>query len=263
MKKQITYEGKSIHYSVYGEGEPVVLVHGFAEDSTVWRNQVPFLQQEFTLIIPDLSGSGSSEMVPDMSIEGLAEVIYETMQAENIDSCPVIGHSMGGYITLALAEKYRNHVSAIGLFHSSAFADSEEKKTNRQKGISFIKEHSAQEFLKTMIPTLFAPQTKEKMPAIIREQLAGIHNFSPEALVSYYEAMMSRPDRTEILRKATVPVMFMIGKADAAVPAADSLKQAHLPEISYIHMLTDSGHMGMLEEPEKTNTLLKKFLTEN
>jgi pimeloyl-ACP methyl ester carboxylesterase len=260
MKKLLKYQDASIYYDVIGEGRPVVLVHGFGEDREVWRKQSASLSGEFKLIIPDLPGTGESEMTGDMSIEGMAEVIHAVMVAENTGPCPVIGHSMGGYITLALAEKYPDQCTAIGLFHSSAFADSEEKKASRRKGMAFIKEHSAQEFLKTMIPTLFAPAEKGEKQEFIGEQLARIHNFSADTLVSYYQAMIDRPDRTGVLRKSTVPVMFMMGKSDAAVPVEDSLKQCHLPGISYIHMLYQSGHMGMLEEAEKSNTLLKEFL---
>ena len=263
MKKLLKYLSRSVHYDVIGNGTPVVLVHGFGEDRSVWRRQVEFLSGDFKLIVPDLPGSGASELVPDMSIEGMAAVINEIMEAEAVNSCPVIGHSMGGYITLALADKYPGRLDAIGLFHSSAFADSEEKKATRRKGMAFIKEHSAQEFLKTMIPTLFAPANREEKQDLIGEQLSGIHNFSADTLVSYYQAMIDRPERTGILSKATVPVLFMMGKEDAAVPVEDSLKQCHLPEISYIHMLYNSGHMGMLEETERSNTLLKSFLEDN
>ena len=86
---------------------------------------------------------------------------------------------MGGYITLAFAEKYPGQLSALGLFHSSAFADSEEKKAIRRKGIDFIKQHGAFEFLKTSTPNLFSPQTKDEHPELIDEQLATIHNFVP------------------------------------------------------------------------------------
>ena len=169
---------------------------------------------------------------------------------------------MGGYILLALMEKYWNQVSAFGLFHSSAFADNEEKKATRRKGIEFINQHGAFEFLKTTTPNLFSPQTKDEKPELISEQVARLDNFSPTALVSYYEAMMQRPDRTEVLRKATVPVLFIMGKYDAAVPVEDGLKQCHLPEKSYIHILQQSGHMGMLEEPGNSSRFLEEFLLE-
>ena len=260
MNKQLLYQTKKIFYRIIGEGNPVILIHGFGEEAEVWNNQVEFLQNKFQLIVPDLPGSGQSEIIDDMSMEGMAEVIHSILHEENIEACPVIGHSMGGYITLAFAEKYWNHVSAFGLFHSSAFADSEEKKAIRRKGIEFINQHGAFEFLKTATPNLFSPQTKDERPDLIDKQVAAAHNFSPAALVSYYEAMVKRPDRTNILQKATLPVLFIMGKYDNAIPQEDGLQQCHLPEKSYIHVLQKSGHMGMLEEADESNRILEKFL---
>lgn len=260
MNKEFLYNGKKIYYRSIGNGHPVMLVHGFGEDGTVWRNQIEFLKDKFKLIVPDLPGSGQSELIDDMSMEGKAEVLHSIIHEEDINSCPVIGHSMGGYITLALASAYPNHINAFGLFHSSSFADTEEKKATRRKGIENIRQHGAIEFLNTMIPNLFGKPIKDEKPELIDEQIALSHNFLPKALVSYYQAMIQRPDRTDLLRKTTVPVLFIIGKYDAAVPPEDSLKQSHLPEKSYIHLLQYSGHMGMLEEAELCNKYLEKFL---
>ena len=260
MNKEIQITGKKIFYRVTGEGNPVMLVHGFGEDGTVWNNQVDFLKDKFRIIIPDLPGSGKSELIENSSIEDMAEVLHQIIHEEDIDHCVMIGHSMGGYITLAFAEMYWNHLTAFGLFHSSAYADSKEKITTRQKGIEFINEHGAFAFLKTATPNLFSPLTKAENPGLIDKQINSLDNFSPAALVSYYEAMISRPDRTAILLQATVPVLFIIGKYDNAVPPEDSLQQCHLPEKSYIHMLNRSGHMGMLEEPQQSNQILEKFL---
>ena len=262
MNKHLLYQHKKIFYRITGSGKPVILIHGFGEDGEIWNNQVQFLKNNFQLIIPDLPGSGQSEMIDDMSIEGMAEVIHSIIHEENIESCPVIGHSMGGYITLALMESYWNHISAFGLFHSTAFADNEEKKATRRKGIQFIKQHGAFECLKIATPNLFSSITKDEKPELIDKQVSGLHNFSPTVLVSYYKAMMQRPDRTGILRKAVVPVLFIMGKYDAAVPVEDGLKQCQLPEKSYIHILLQSGHMGMLEEPDNSNLILEKFLLE-
>ncbi len=260
MNKTFQYQHKKIAYRIIGSGSPVMLVHGFGEDGQVWRNQIDSLKEKFCLIIPDLPGSGQSELIDDMSMDGMAEVLHAIIHEEDIDRCTVIGHSMGGYITLALAEKYWNHLNAFGLFHSSSFADSEEKKTTRRKGIDFINQHGAFEFLKTATPNLFSQQTKDEKPELVDEQIALLHNFLPQALVSYYEAMIQRPERTEILQQTTVPVLFIIGKYDAAIPPEDSLQQSHLPEKSYIHLLQHSGHMGMLEEPVECNQILEKFL---
>jgi pimeloyl-ACP methyl ester carboxylesterase len=260
MTKEILYEGKKIVYNTEGSGKPVFLLHGFGELSDVWRHQADVLKNNYTLIIPDLPGSDRSEMLSDRSMEGMAEAIHAILHEENIDTCTMIGHSMGGYILLAFAEKYRNHLNAFGLFHSSAFADTEEKKATRRKGIEFIRQNGGFEFLKTATPNLFSPLTKDEHPQLIDEQIATLSNFSGEALVSYYESMINRPDRTELLRKATVPVLFVMGKYDVAVPMEDGLKQCHLPEKSYIHILQKSGHMGMLEEAEESNRVLENFL---
>lgn len=304
MNKELLYQNKKIFYRIIGNGKPVVLIHGFGEDGEIWKNQIEFLKNKFQLIIPDLPGSGQSEMIDDMSIEGMAEVIKTILDTEaplhpqqvsggTLDSdtsnkqhnfkipesqnpplegreafpsggggASIIGHSMGGYILLAFLEKYSGHVAAFGLFHSSAYADSEEKKATRRKGIEFIKQHGAFEFLKTATPNLFSPNSKEQIPNSIEEIINWGHNFSPAALVSYYEAMMQRPDRTELLQKAAVPVLFIMGKYDNAIPLEDGLQQCHLPEKSYIYVLRNSGHMGMLEEKNKCNEILEKFLLE-
>ena len=303
MNKELLYQNKKIFYRITGSGKPVILIHGFGEEAEVWNDQVEFLKNSFQLIIPDLPGSGQSEMIDDMSMEGMAEVIktiVETEASPELSSFPslnsgtseggaldshssettsvfansknpplegreavcIIGHSMGGYITLAFAEKYPEYGSAFGLFHSTAFADSDEKKTTRRKGIKFIKQKGAFEFLKTATPNLFSQQTKNENPELIEKQIASLNNFSSEALVSYYEAMMQRPDRTDVLRKAAVPVLFIMGKHDVAIPVEDGLKQCQLPEKSYFHILHQSGHMGMLEEPDKSNLILENFLLE-
>ena len=263
MEKIILYESKKIFYRSIGSGKPVMLVHGFGEDANVWDIQVDHLKDKFHLIIPDLPGSGKSEMISDMSIEGMAEVLHSIIHEEDIDTCTVIGHSMGGYITLALVEHYWNHVNAFSLFHSTAYPDTEEKKETRKKGIEFIQQHGAFEFLKTSTPNLFSPGTKSQTPTLVTDFISTLSGFSPDALIAYYNAMMARPDRTSVLKKTTNPVLFVTGIFDGAVPPDDVLKQCHLPEKSYIHVLKKSGHMGMMEEPEKANRILDEFLNEN
>ena len=263
MEKIILYQYKKIFYRSIGAGDPVMLVHGFGEDGNVWDKQVEYLKSKYHLIVPDLPGSGRSEMIDDMTMEGMAEVLHTIIHEENIDKCTVIGHSMGGYITLALVESYWNHVNAFGLFHSSAFADTEEKKETRKKGIEFIKQHGAFEFLKTSTPNLFSPNSKLQIPNSIDEFINSLKEFTSQALIAYYNAMMDRPDRTSILKNTKNPVLFIAGQHDNAIPINDVLEQCHLPEKSYIHVLKKSGHMGMMEEPEKANRILDEFLNEN
>src|SRR5215203_2348868 len=128
MTKTSKYQGKNLSYQVVGSGPTVVLIHGFGEDGNVWRNQILFLQHAFQLIIPHLPGSGSSDIIDDMTMEGLADSIHFILKEEDVKGCSMIGHSMGGYVTLAFAEKNPSLLESFGLFHSTAFADTEEKK---------------------------------------------------------------------------------------------------------------------------------------
>lgn len=260
MNKKIVFEGKKMFYRLYGSGKPVMLVHGFGETGEVWKNQISFFESKIQLIIPDLPGSGSSEMTDDMSMAGMAEVIKVILDKEAISHFVLIGHSMGGYIALAFAEKYPETIEKFCLFHSTAFADSEEKKATRKKGIAFIKEHGAFEFLKSTTPNLFSPVTKSKTPSLVDDFIQGLMNFSDQSLISYYEAMMKRPDRTSVLKNAEFPVQFILGKHDIAVPLEDGLKQSYLPGQSHIDILKESGHMGMLEEPGICNDILQRLL---
>ncbi len=269
MTKEIIFKNHRIYYRISGSGPLVMLLHGFGEDGEIWNGQVDFLKDSFRIIVPDLPGSGKSELIEDMSMEGMAEVIREIIDVETspkprpkegASNLSMVGHSMGGYIALAFAEKYPSYLNALGLFHSTAWADSEEKKATREKGIAFIEQHGGFEFLRTTIPNLFSQKTREEKPGIPARLLDSLHNFSDASLVSYYRAMMQRPDRTAILKKQALPMLFVIGEQDNAVPMTDSLQQCHLPEKSYIHILSESGHMGMLEEADKTNWLLSNFL---
>ena len=284
MQKHFQYQSANISYTVYGKGKPVVLLHGFGEDSSIWNEQVDFLKEHCLMIAPDLPGSGKSSLLslesgvrrlesstspdagfqtPDfISIDDYADCIHALLIHENITACILLGHSMGGYITLAFAEKYPALLTAFGLIHSTAFADSEEKKKTREKSIALIEEYGAMAFLKNTIPNLFGTKFKSEQPGKITALIEAGNTFSKEALQQYTRAMMLRPDRTHALISNRLPVIFVIGTEDIAAPPDDMIKQASLPNISYIHVLQDVGHMGMWEAPEKLNRQLLTFLSE-
>ena len=163
--KEIIFYNKKIFYKTEGNGKPVILIHGFAEDSSIWKHQIKALKENFYLIIPDLPGSGQSEMLEgEILIENYAEVIKAIADKElkdsNQNTCTIIGHSMGGYIALAFAEKHPELLNGLGLFHSTAYADDNAKKETRRKGIEFIKNNGVELFLKTTTPNLFSDTTK-------------------------------------------------------------------------------------------------------
>ena len=274
--KIILYNGSSIYYTVTGNGPRVVLIHGFGETGAIWKNQIYLLSASFQLIIPDLPGSGQSEFINNANIETYALVIKVILDAE-INSASelkqnsavtqknkvfftMIGHSMGGYIALAFAEKFSGYLNALGLFHSSAFADSEEKKIRRKKAIDFIALKGAFNFLKSSIPGLFTKTYMDDNTQEIENLIKKGEKFTNGALIQYYTAMCERPDRTKVIENFDGHFLFLIGQWDKAIPLQISLQQSHLPVQSYVDILALSAHMGLWEEIDKTNKILFQFL---
>jgi len=174
---------------------------------------------------------------------------------------------MGGYVTLAFAEKNESRLNAFSLFHSTAYPDSEEKKQTRLKSIDFIRKNGVEEFLKTSTPNLFAKgntsSENEVKSSMIKEIVETYKDFNPEALIAYYRAMMERPDRTQVLKNFTKPILFLLGREDTAVPYEQGLEQSKLPRKVETHTLQQSGHMGMWEEKDKSNRILEVFFKNN
>ena len=191
-----------------------------------------------------------------------AGCIYALLQHENIEGCIVLGHSMGGYIALALVEKYPHIIKGCGFVQSTAFADSEEKKKARAKGISTIEQYSSYAFIKSTTPGLFTEKYKATHAPEIESLISKGNSFSKAALQQYYKAMMLRGDKTSVLKNSTVPVLFIMGKEDKAAPMADVLQQAHMPHIAYIHIIADVGHMAMWEKGEEVNEYMFRFIEE-
>lgn len=261
MQKSFDYKGVSANYEITGQGEPVMLVHGFAEDGTIWRKQVDYLAKKFLLLIPDLPGSGTSGLNAAIkTIPEYADFLYALARNENLERLTLIGHSMGGYICLAFAEKYPSTLHALGLFHSTAFADSEEKINIRRKGIAFIELNGATAFIRQTTPNLFAEAFKKEYPEAVEEIINRYADFNPAALINYYEAMIARTDTTEVLRRFSRPVLFILGTEDNAVPLEQTLKLLSLPSLSSVHILPENGHMGMVEHTEESNRILESFL---
>lgn len=274
MQAFYQYNNLSVAYTKIGVGKVVVLLHGFGEDATIWNNQVDFLKAYFMVITIDLPGSGKSIMdisalaITDSllldhlsTIDFYATIVDALLVHLAVKKCTMLGHSMGGYITLAFAEMYTDKLEGFGLIHSTAYADNDEKKLNRQRGIQMMAQYGSYAFLKTTIPTLFTTNFKTNHPNVVEDLLEKGKLFNVVALQNYYRAMMNRIDRTAVLKNINLPVLFIIGTNDIAVPIKDSLQQSYMAKCSYIHLLENVGHMGMLEKPDVVNGYIKTFIS--
>lgn len=252
MQKLASYKNYEIAYQIKGKGATLVLLHGFGEDNRIWRKVYPSLINKYQVITIDTPGTGGSTLFndEDASLEEFARSFLQVLDDEKIDQAVVLGHSMGGYITLAFAELFPERLKGFGLLHSTAFADSEEKKVVRLRGIELMKAYGAFSFLKTTVPNLFAPENRQSSNKELAEQIEWAEVLDTKACTQYYGVMRERKDRTQVLAKAKVPVLFILGLHDIAAPYNDLLQQINLPAIAHVTLLQNSGHMGMLEEVE-------------
>lgn len=253
-----------IAYRKDGQGAPVMLLHGFGEDGSIWKHQAAKLAHAYQVVCPDLPGCGLSENMfqydPAPTMEKLADLVAAIADAESWNTFTLLGHSMGGYVTLAFAEKNPQRLNGFGLIHSTAFADSAEKKEIRKKSISFIQANGTQAFMETMIPGLYSETFRNLHIEIVREHIRESEGYRKEVLIAWYQMMMNRPDRSDILKQFSKPVLFVIGTEDKAVHLEDSLAQCYWPENNHVSILNGVAHMGMIEKPDEVTAIIKDFL---
>lgn len=256
----MSFNDQTIYYETQGEGFPLVFLHGFCEDSSLWETFVEPFKSEFQIVLIDLMGFGKSDVPKEATINYLAKAVKAVLEALKIEKCLMIGHSMGGYTTLAFAELFPEFLSGICLFHSHPFADSVMKQKSRKKIVSFINKHGSRPFLKQIIPSLFNENFKKNNTILINKMIDKAALYDKEGIIAALESMMNRPDRTAILEKINFPVLMIIGKEDTIVPYSESLKMCHLPKFSEVQILENIAHVGMLEATEKTQKMLQNFI---
>jgi pimeloyl-ACP methyl ester carboxylesterase len=261
--RSFEFDNRQMGYVKTGAGPAVILLHGFGEDHHIFNSTVAMLEKTNTVYAPDLLGTGMSSIntfPSNFSIEYLADSIAALLQHEKIENCTLLGHSMGGYITVAFAKKYPQYLKGFGLLHSTALPDTPIKIENRLRGITFIQKFGAASFLETTAPNLFGSFTQKNHPQIITDFIQSIPAFTNEALTHYYQAMMARPDVTSVLEATQLPVLYILGDQDMPVALEDTLPQTKMPKRAYLYVLENCGHMGMLEQPINFNKAVLDFL---
>ena len=259
------FNNQQMGYVKTGAGPVVVLLHGFGEDRHIFNSTVTILEKTYTVYTPDLIGTGMSLLngsgpITNFSIEYLADSIAALLQHEKIENCILLGHSMGGYVTVAFAKKYPHYLKGFGLLHSTALPDTPLKIENRTRGISFIQKFGAASFLETTAPNLFGTFTQKNHPKIVTNFIQVLPHFFNEVLIAYYHAMIARPNLTPVLETTNLPVLFILGDQDIAVALEDTLPQTKMPNTAYLYVLENCGHMGMLEHPIIFNNAVLDFL---
>lgn len=255
---QIQFKNTSIAYSDTGKGTAIVLLHGFLENQRMWDNYIPAFSKKNRIITIDLLGHGETECLGYVhSMEDNADAVHAVLTELRIRKAIFVGHSMGGYVALAFAELYPDFVKGLALLNSTARADSEERKQNRDRAIKAVK-HSFTNFISLSIANLFSENNRERLSQQIENVKNEALKTPLQGIVASLEGMKIRADREVLLHLTPYPKMLILGEKDPVLQYEETKTQIENTEVELISF--PDGHMSHIEnQSELTKVLLDFF----
>ncbi len=241
----LVHKGINIFYKDEGQGQAIVLLHGFLENSKMWDAFLPRLTQKNRIVAIDLLGHGQTSSLGYIhSMELMAEAVEAVLNHLKIKRSVFIGHSMGAYVALAFAEKHPNAVHGLCLMNSTAAADSEERKKNRDRAILAVKQNH-KTFIRLAISNLFSPQNRTVFIEDIKQITKEALQTPLQGIVAALEGMKIRPNREIILSSDKFKVMMIISKKDPVLDYNTLIVQAKKANIKVVEF--PDGHMSHIE----------------
>ncbi len=248
-----------LFFQEQGSGPPVVFIHGFCETHEIWKDFIKPFVASYRVIRMDLPGFGSSELLPTpFTIDEVGESVAQTLNQLRIDQAHVIGHSLGGYVALALLENHPMLIKGLTLFHSSAFADSKEKKENRNKIIESVSKYGTQPFIDTFVPGLFFNKMNSAIPQVYKIASQS----GKDCIINYTIAMRDRPDRQKLWTKNEISKLLIAGIEDTSIPIHISRELAEIGRNLKFNELEKTGHMGFFEAEKECQLAITRFTDE-
>ncbi|WKK66410.1 alpha/beta fold hydrolase [Lutimonas zeaxanthinifaciens] len=255
----ILYKNLNVHYSDTGSGKVLVFLHGFLENSRMWDKVSQTLNQNFRVVCVDLLGHGKTQNLGYIhSMEEQAKMVIFLLNNLEIEQFSLIGHSMGGYVSLAIVELIPGRVDRLCLMNSTALADTEEKKINRDRGIAAVKQNY-KTFVRLAIPNLFSEENRTVFESEIKDITRQALEMSAQGIIASLEGMKVRPDRTNILSGKSLPVLMIIGEKDPALDYQSLLKQAAYKNVTAV--IFHDGHMSHIENEHDLTTSLSDWFS--
>ncbi len=261
MKKQIYKNNQTIFYNDEGikNDYVIVLIHGFLETSETWLEFSMELSKNNRVISVNLAGHGKSSLHESpYTMCKYAESILSILEFETIQKVFIIGHSMGGYVALAFSDNYPEKLSGLCLFHSSPFADSDNKKVSRSETIQRIENGDLDQICSDHSKAVYATDNIDIFKNEIKKGERIAKQISTEGVIASILTMQKRDDRSHILKRLKVPFLYIIGKKDNII-SYDIINNIEMPDEFEIVVLEKSGHMGMIEEKEKSLKYINDF----
>lgn len=255
MSNREVLNAVDLAYEEHGQGVPVVFLHGFPFDHTIWNPLVPLLNSQARLILPDLRGFGRSPVTNGVyTMRLLAEDILRLMDRLQVEKAVLVGHSMGGYVCLTFAGAYPNRLLGLGLVATQAAADAPERRQSRYKTAESVKNRGARVVASDMVNTL-TPK-KELIEPIRRLILAA----QPDGIVGALKGMAERQDMTGQLSSISVPAVVISGLSDKLMPKENVEMLAQMLPKGWLVEIPNAGHMLMMEEPQAVADALGQLI---
>lgn len=264
MIKNEAYKNGNLCYRDEGEGKTIVLLHGYLESLHTWNLLYEELTSNYRVIAMDLPGHGGSlSNQASISMDDMAEAVDFVIQLCGVRSFYLIGHSMGGYVALAYANKYIEKLKGLCLLHSAPFADTEEKRNNRDREIKLVQQDKKELLVHTNIPKMFATDNVEHMQDWLEYAKAIANQTDSQGIIGALEGMKKRRDQTLFLAKLPIPLLVILGKKDNYIDYDAFMKNVKLPAKAHVVSLENAGHMGFYEENEKVLEEIEAFVEGN
>ena len=258
--RRLNVGGMSVAVDVLGDGEPVLFVHGFPLDRTLWRPVTATLTR-WRRVAPDLRGFGQSGMPEgDCTISAYADDLAALLDTLDAGRTVVTGHSMGGYVAFEMWRRHPDRVRALVLMNTRAVADDDEARDRRNAMITKVRRDGTGAVVDDMTPRLLAVATRTTQPRVVEGVRAMILASSPEGAAQALAAMRDRPDARPLLGTITVPTLVVAGRDDQIVPAAESRAMAHAIPGAHLAVIPDAGHLAALEQPLHVSRIMGEFL---
>lgn len=241
---------------------PIVFLHGFPFDHTMWQAQLEALSSRYRCIAPDLRGYGRSPMLSTTrpwTMDDFAEDVVRLLDGLGIARATVCGLSMGGYIAFALWRNHRARLSRLILANTKAQGDSEQAKANRRRQAELVRTQGMRPFADEMLPKLLAPSASLHVVEAVR---AMIEHTPVETVLATLPALAERPDMSGALGAINVPTLILVGDQDAISPVSEAqFMQAHIPNARLV-VIPNAGHLSPMEQPAAFNQAVLAFLSE-
>ena len=255
---QLQYKTIPIEYTATVKGTAVVLLHGFLENQTMWQHLAPVLATKYRVITIDLLGHGKTDCLGYVhTMEDQAEMVQHVLHELKIRKSVLIGHSMGGYVALAFAERYPDNIKGLVLLNSTSRADSDERKLNRDRAIAAVKQNYSA-FVRMAIANLFSEDNREKLADIIEKVKLEALKTPLQGIVAALEGMKIRNDREVLLHFGPYPIALLLGKKDSVLPYEETITQAENTSVA-LSTFPD-GHMSHLENGKELEKTVLAFL---